>query len=151
MDKEQFIGFLKEHAKEIAMQEEHIPMLFGVTPEGGCEVAPLSAIDKEKWGLAVRVFLDLVYPEYYAFVSEAYATTVAKEDTEKFERVSKEGVSSLPADDREDILIITLCENKGKVRVFSCKVHPENTGSRIVGDWEEKVEMISSRHLMLSW
>ena len=152
MDKDQFLDWLKKSARRIAMDEEHVPMLFGVLPTGMPAVAHLATLDKDSWGDAVCGFIDEVNPAFYAFVSEAYMAVAKSKDSEKFKQVMNEGVASLPPDDREDVLMITLCENDGKARLFTCKVHPENAGKRVVGDWEEsKMHQVVSRHLMLKW
>lgn len=152
VDNSAFLDAIKQNAAMIAMQKEHMPMLAGMMRNGDFPLASLASIPKEYWREVTHIFLRETDPICYAFISEAYMASVAKDDDVRFDSINREGVASLPPDDRTDILMIVFCENNGKVRLLTAKVHPENAGARVVSDWDEGTwDNVIAKHVVLKW
>ena len=153
MQPDRFLTMLKEKSVLIAQHEEHLPALFVVKEE---EVAmfALSSLEKDMWKDAISFILAIYHPDFYAMVVEAYAAgfEVSEGGVEKMEEAARVGVRNLPADDRKDILIISLFENEGKARFFTMDVYPEREKRGVTGAWrEEKFDRYESAITVSKW
>jgi len=139
MEPDKFLDTLKEKSVLIAQQEEHLPTLF-IAKEEGVVVLPLAGLEKYQWRPAIETVLASCNPDFYAMVIEAYVAKFEGSEggQEKAEEAARVGISNLPTDDRKDILMITLFENKGKARFLTTDVYPEREKRGVVGTWREE-------------
>lgn len=145
MNTQTVLDLIKDTAREIAAREELVPFVFLLQEDS---VVAVPVILDENHKTEFPVFLSKILKaglaQAYALVTEAWSSSSQR-------ALQGQPISTLPPDDRQEIIQVLFCERNGKPTISIAPINNTPRG-REIGPWEEsKHTSIGGRLLVTTW